>query len=944
VIRFDRIELFNWDIQAHQTLPLGRGVTLVTGENGSGKTAILDAIKVGLGAGRLGGDRSTRSYLLKQSAHISMVRILVDNRRGESTRRRPFDPLGEFSEDSVTLAVVFRAVAEGDYNTEYYILDGDVVPLERLESGARRHFQPQSSRQAYRDRLNKVGIGEQYRRLLCLEQGQIASFCKKSGSRLFDQLFDIIGGKTVLDRWNERVLELNEHRSAYDSANRDLEGARKDLVLLRGRVARHQDFQELDARLSAFETARPHVELQAATRQVEEAKAEDLECQRRKEHVGRQVEAATTELEKAAKLEKALEEDLETRDREVKEKRARRDRAYRHHVGLESRFGRLEDLRKTVEGVAWADLEQLRGEEEGIRTALATGASQEKAREARRVKIREDLEAIADGLLPLPRDVEAFRAHLRNAGIPHNLLLEVVEVKDERWTDAVEGLLDRHRLAILPHDLDGWRRASKLAREHGYPHGVLAPDVRSKSPADDESVFALMDVQEPRYRDLIGRLMRPYRPREPDEPLEPPRHVVHVARDGFVVSRLEARVARADRTYLGRRALEDRKRSLETEYEALVLLTKGWVEEERRIRKSLKTMRERIAKQEQLRAWQEVQEDHTTVKSELAQAAERLEKLEEALGKEEDALDKLRAQKEGARVRTVRAEDAVERLRTDLEQCETERHSARSSREEAEKTLVRLREVPVPELGEQAMQVMAQDLGLKAIELMCREFHSNLTAFTPEECDPLLPTNYERQCGEVEAVESRLAELTERLEATKVAAESAKEQYQRFTRRTFRHYWALLGEAAADLDFTVEGRLEPREDGRFSCDVRVRVGDKPPVHHDSEDLSGGQKAALSILMGMTAVAFESESAGFFLIDEPFSASDVVKINELGSFLHRTEAQYLVSMPTTSDLERCGEWLQALWTCTKTRGGIDEQGNPRLAPKVRLGFTPGARDG
>ena len=41
MIRLDRAELLHWDIQPHQVLPLATGITLLTGENGSGKSSIL---------------------------------------------------------------------------------------------------------------------------------------------------------------------------------------------------------------------------------------------------------------------------------------------------------------------------------------------------------------------------------------------------------------------------------------------------------------------------------------------------------------------------------------------------------------------------------------------------------------------------------------------------------------------------------------------------------------------------------------------------------------------------------------------------------------------------------------------------------------------------------------------------------------------------------------
>jgi hypothetical protein len=108
-MRFTRLELLNWDIQANQVVVLQPGVNLLTGENGSGKTSILDAIKVVLGGTRIGGDRSVEDYLASQAAPFAMIRLVADNRPEADARRRPFDAVQPSEEDLFTLAVVYEA-------------------------------------------------------------------------------------------------------------------------------------------------------------------------------------------------------------------------------------------------------------------------------------------------------------------------------------------------------------------------------------------------------------------------------------------------------------------------------------------------------------------------------------------------------------------------------------------------------------------------------------------------------------------------------------------------------------------------------------------------------------------------------------------------------------------------------------------------------------------
>ncbi len=244
---------------------------------------------------------------------------------------------------------------------------------------------------------------------------------------------------------------------------------------------------------------------------------------------------------------------------------------------------------------------------------------------------------------------------------------------------------------------------------------------------------------------------------------------------------------------------------------------------------------------------------------------------------------------------------------------------------------------PLPLKDAAVEAVLAESRSKEVLEARLETKRQACDNFVEADRDPLVPEHFERQKIELGHVEQRLQRLREDLDETRRAADEAHEQYVTTTRRVFRAYFTALGHAAEHLGYGIEGRLEQRQDEQFRCDVRVAVEDKAAVHHDSEDLSGGQKAALSMLMAMTAVSLEDEGPGFFLVDEPFAASDVGKINELGRFLQRTGARYLLSMPTSADLQQCQDWLRAVWVCTKTRGGIDVQGRPALALPIKQMF-------
>jgi chromosome segregation ATPase len=941
MIRLDRVELLHWDVQPHQVLPLSTGITLLTGENGSGKSSILDGIKVALGVTRLGGDRTIEKYLSNQARPVAMVRVVADNRPLTGTRQRPFDRLGEFASDLVTLAVVFRAQDEAKYVHEYYLLDGDVVPPVE---GGRRTSRPLPGPTDYRQRLAKVGITDRYLKLLSLAQGQIASLCKRDPNSLFDDLYDIIGGRQTLEAWETRLTDLRHAQEQHDAVGKDLENARLHLQALAARVRRHEDWRQAEARCRAVAGALPHVELREARIRVERL-ADQLK------RLSSDIEAILGAMKRARECARAATEKRDARLRrketiklEVRDLGQSRDEVKEQAASARAEFTHLDGLRVKGEHIEWDDIGRLEREGDARRTDRATLAAESGRRQIDRQRAERDLAQVKNGILPLPDEVERFRTRLKNEGIAHHFLYEVVELPDPAWQPALEGYLGRYRFAVLVHDMSSWSRAAALARDERYPHGVLAPDVRGHSPLDESGVFRQLHIQDRDYRALIARLLRPVVEGEPALPLEPTRRGELLSREGFVVSRIEARHVHAEKIYLGREALGRRAKELEGELAGLDEADARAHEQDERLKVALKKLDEQIEAQRARRAWEDARDRH----AELGARVQELDEQHKRRGAEIDGrdaeIDAIDAEL-GVLQAEIGSETQKEKDAQDASDKKTQdRFAAESELSNAEIALGKLLAAPPSEADTAVRTVLDEGSSLLTLKTQFAELTGRTSGFTDDERDPMLPINHRRQTQEVGAVEERLEKLAESIEKTRAAADRARHDYQRTTRLIFRDYFARLRRDAEQLSFLVDGELVNADNGRFRCEVRVGIDQKSPVHYTSSDLSGGQKAALSILMAMTAVSLESDGAGFFLVDEPFSASDVYKINELGDFLARTKAQYLVSMPTSSDVAQCGAWLSATWISTKSLGGFDGAGRPVLAPAVKLNFSNGTRDG
>jgi len=107
----------------------------------------------------------------------------------------------------------------------------------------------------------------------------------------------------------------------------------------------------------------------------------------------------------------------------------------------------------------------------------------------------------------------------------------------------------------------------------------------------------------------------------------------------------------------------------------------------------------------------------------------------------------------------------------------------------------------------------------------------------------------------------------------------------------------------AGADVNVQMRL-PRleDDDRVLDDAEIQAefgfDGKDPLPLGDPSFSGGQQviAGLILLMAMA----ETEGEGFFILDEPFAHLSIDRVDDVGRFLRRSHAQFILTAPTTLD--------------------------------------------
>ena len=936
-MNFTRLELLHWDIQANQVLVLQPGVNLLTGENGSGKTAILDAIKVVLGGTKIGGDRSVEDYLAAQAAPYVMIRLVADNRPPEGSKVRPFDRVLPSEEEHFTLAVVFEAGEEG-YTAKWYFCPGDVSPLVRAFTG-----RPFTRKSDYTARLDKLGMGRSFRRLLCTQQGEIASLCGEKPEQLFDLLFDFIGGKEVLEEWEALRRAFDKQQRGHDDRARVLGQRETELDRLRERKRVHDRYRRELRELRLANEALPLASVAEAERRVAE-----LREQRRNLTTSRELELereqqAGRELDVLAESAAGLTVRAEELGREGEALDARYRAKLKEQAGVDGEWQPLERLRVEVEPHPGRDLTALEAALTQLEDKLADQRHQIQAIADREKGLMDELARLDEGLLTPPDEVDPFRAELRKHDIAHHLLMDLIEPlgagDDSRR--ALESYLGDFRFAVAVPDVESFVRATELARTHRFPFYVLAPDVRSRQPSKGEHPFLeQVRVQDPKYKGLVTRVLRGVRwlDGKVEDTLREPGTVL-IDREGYVLDRKGGRFQGEDRYFLGRSALERRRQQVEAELDRLASEARTRRARVGELRAERKRVQREIAEETRRLEWVRQEPEHRRLSDLRGRLHGELEALEEDRKKHQRAVAALEDQRRELAGRKAQLEERSRTARTRGEDVAKQVSRLAGALDSGEAALARSASA-VPETTSDAARAYAEGKSPSFLQSTIASAQERVASFSDAERDENLPANVETLEKQVEAVRSELARLAAQVEEARLAAERAHEQYKTATRRVFRRYFALLEQAGEPLGFRLQGTPRPREDGRFAIDLQVAAGDKALVPYSSPSLSGGQKAALSMLMAMTTLRVHDAGggAGFFLVDEPFSASDTHKIQELGAFLASTGAQYIVSMPTTEELRRCGSWLQAVWTCTQTRGGRAEDGRLRLAPPVKCSYV------
>ncbi|MEN3275102.1 MAG: hypothetical protein V7631_892 [Massilia sp.] len=897
------LELVHWDYwQRIKNIPLDAKIITIAGQNGSGKTTLLDALRTLFGLDCSMG-RTYKHYARHSGQQSAWIRAVVDNKPvGRQLSNRPFRHSGFFSDDEVTLFCQVQKNG-GDWKRQYLMRPGNVDIEEVTEATDWMGVEN------YRKRLASAGLSPAMSKVLALEQGETDKLCEYAPRQLLDLVFQVFGDKEVLDAYDEAKRHQRDTETELKRFEAELETSRINLEGLRLRVANYHQWEDLHKeRRDLKEEVLPSLEYHEA-REKAASISRNLREQRKPMA---QADSMLAEKRQAlAAQQRALTEAQQQETLLEQEGTALASRL----TQINSRIKPIENLLEQKERLqklaaeAGADMAEVATQLEEKEAELAR---QRAAREAIAAKIAGEMATISalqgKSAMPEPEAQRQMRRALRDEGIPHAMLSDIVEVTDPKWQGAVEGVLGGYASVVLLERAKDAPAAYRLAEKERYRHFIV-PDCIEAPKMKDDSLLSVVHFSAPAPGWLIDQLARIDRVDSVDagfksgseEWITPDAY--HRERRGgrsLYVEPSRYRFGAAGKTQR-LEAIQKSLPSLEAKEDALTLTISKLAAE-------VGGLKARIAGVDAAKELAARQAEFEEAARSMAPL--RTERLEVGA-----RLGELQTLTKNATVARTRADTVWQNARMALSEAEAglrlNHRRQIEQRSEHAKALLELRRGwrNIPQSWRSPARratLVAQHQNAHQVNLRLSSLEHAL-ARDDWELDATVIDQYARLndqlAGRQVETEERRYQNNRAIEATGNARGAYIERL-RYTIKTYSKNIKELGELAG-IDVQADPVRLENDDVQLAqagLHVRFKFDGKDQIGMNDGEASGGQQVMKSLVLLIGLLKSEEGSGGFVFIDEPFAHLDIRNIQLVGEFLKNTDAQYLMTTPLTHNTD------------------------------------------
>ncbi|MEH0164500.1 ATP-binding protein [Roseateles microcysteis] len=921
------LELLHWDYCQRVSMPLDGAIITIAGPNGSGKTTLLDAMRTLLGLECSGG-RTFRTYARHANADTAWLRALVDNRpRGRQNSSRPFASSLLYA-DQVTLACRIERHG-GDWQRKYILVEG----VHEIEELAKRPDKEWLGIEAWKRRLEAAGLTRAIGRVLALEQGQTDRLCELSPKELLRLVFEVFGDQEVLDRYEQARNHQQQLLKEVEQAAHELSHTQAQVSDLANRVNSYQQYQ---LRLKERERLATEVLPVLQWSEGRQRTANHLrELHRQRLFAAqdqRQMSAKRAELHSLFVAHEAAKHKLVELEAQRKQARADFDAAREAERPLELLSKREEELKalaavETDAKELGERLASLSGQQHQLREAYTRANDQSR-------KAQAAMEALTGQRLPPPPvEVTRFRKALDEAGIVHHVLADCIDIADEAWRAAAEGMLRPSRwVVVLAHSSDE-SRAFALAAKERYRHYVVADGETVPAQVPKDSLLAALKVN----AKLPGWLLRQLASIRCVKDTEAGAQQSTKSGGEWITPDAYYRDGRGGRSLwveprdyqFGVSALDSQRGALErelTRYDAeLTRIAKEQAEVERQLKDVQRAAQGHKAAQELAERG-----------ADFAEARARLPALRQARVEASTRMGQLDQEHDRALTQSTRSERDYEAAQGGLKASEANvlrvqrEHEGRRDELRAAAKASREARAAFPSSWVQPSRIASlrdEFENAKQAEIAMRHVQQELDTGLNNgtwEVDPQVQERHARMSVSVLEQTTQLEDRRASNEMARIAAFNARERYIDVLRATVRRYKKNVQELGELAGVNAQAELPHLDNddtvlAQAGLHVKFNFDGKGEVGLNDGEASGGQQVLKSLILLVGLMKDDETPGGFVFIDEPFAHLDVRNIQLVGHFLRSTRAQYLLTTPITHNVEVFEPSEITLITSKKTRG-------------------------
>ncbi len=898
------LELVHWDYwQRIKNIPLDAKIITIAGQNGSGKTTLLDALRTLFGLDCSMG-RTYKHYARHSGQQTAWLRAVVDNKpQGKQLSNRPFRSSGFFAEDEVTLFCQIQKNG-GDWKRQYLMRPGNVDIEEVTEANDWLGVEN------YRKRLANAGLSQAMSKVLALEQGETDKLCEYAPRQLLDLVFQVFGDKEVLDAYDEAKRHQRDTEEELKRFEAELEGSKTNLEGLRLRVANYHQWETLHKeRRNLQEEVLPSLEYH--------------EAREKAANISRQLREARKPLAQADQLLADKRNEVAKQAKALQDAQQQETLLEQEQTALTSRLNHINGKLKPLESLAEqkARLQKLAAESGAD---VADAAAQLEAKESELLKLRSQRDAVSNRIaqdkatinalsgktaMPEPDNVRAMRRALNDAGIPHAMLSDIVEVTDPKWQGAVEGVLGGYASVVLLERSSDASAAYRLAEKERYRHFIVPDCVKAHEPRN-QSLLSVVKFSGLAPEWLIDQLSRITRVESVEEGAKLGNIEEWITPEAYHKERRGGRslFVEASRYRFGSAGKTSRMDAIQKNLPNLEAEEDKYTLQISKLASETSALKARLAGVDAVKELSaRTEEFDEAARSAVPLRAERLE-----VG---SRLGELQGLMKNATVARTKADTAWQSARMSLSEAEAgmrlnfkRQMEQRSDHARAMLALRRQwRHLPGAwRRPARRLALVQQHQNAHQVDLRIASLQSQL-ARDDWELDATVIDQYARLN---EQLSNRKTETEERRYQNNRAIEAtanARGAYIERLRYTIKTYSANIKElgALANIDVHVEPVKLENDDlllAQAGLQVRFKFDGKGPIGLNDGEASGGQQVMKSLVLLIGLLKSEDGSGGFVFIDEPFAHLDIRNIQLVGEFLKNTDAQYLMTTPLTHNTD------------------------------------------